>query len=168
MFRSGIVEAVEGYIIRLAAQFGGEDEVIQGYPFERTIIDGVSRYMQVQSRVGAEPPIVVMVTVSGVRGYRIQTGAQGEDLLARREGGAVRFDRDLLLLPDVLIDTFDADVPRALRPVFDSFWQAGGKMRSQNYDENGGSGATSRPDARRASAPSRVARSPCLRALQPR
>ena len=43
----------------------------------------------------------------------------------------------MLILPDVLIEDYDCDVPAALRPVFDALWNAAGYERSLNYDENG-------------------------------
>jgi len=46
-------------------------------------------------------------------------------------------DRDILLLPEVLVDEFSAETPQVLRPAFDALWQACGFERSQNYDASG-------------------------------
>jgi hypothetical protein len=48
-----------------------------------------------------------------------------------------RIDRDAGALPDVLIDSWDADPPTVLRPVFDVFWQSGGVSGSPSYDAAG-------------------------------
>jgi hypothetical protein len=136
LFRSGILEAVEGWMIRQGARFAGVTEVVQGWPFERTLVDGVSRYLRVLARLGVELPVFVLVGVQGIKGYRIQGRDAHDDLLAAR-GGAPRFDRDLILLPDVMIESWEADVPRVLKPLFDAFWQAGGRARSENYSDNG-------------------------------
>jgi hypothetical protein len=54
----------------------------------------------------------------------------------------VLIDRDMLLLPDVLIEDY-ADVSSiqkvaaAMRPAFDAVWNACGHARSYNYDEQG-------------------------------
>jgi hypothetical protein len=37
----------------------------------------------------------------------------------------------------VLIEAWDGDVPKLLRPVFDAFWQSGGIAASPSYDAEG-------------------------------
>jgi len=46
-------------------------------------------------------------------------------------------DRDVLVLPDVLIDEPPKDLPKAMRPIFDAAWNACGVAQSVNYDKNG-------------------------------
>jgi hypothetical protein len=46
-------------------------------------------------------------------------------------------DRDAALMPDVLIERLDEDIPKALRPMFNAVWNACGFARSFNYDNNG-------------------------------
>ena len=45
--------------------------------------------------------------------------------------------RDVVLLPDIVVDGDDTDVPRALRPTFDALWQALGYDRSPSYGADG-------------------------------
>ncbi len=42
-------------------------------------------------------------------------------------------DRDLLCLPDVLIESYDIDVLQTLRPVLDALWQSADYPRSMRY-----------------------------------
>jgi hypothetical protein len=44
---------------------------------------------------------------------------------------------DVVRLPDLVIDDFGADLPRALRPIIDTFWRADGKHRSPFFNEEG-------------------------------
>jgi hypothetical protein len=134
LFRNGIVEAVEGRMIRLAATFANEQQVLQGYPFERTVVDGVQRYVSLQRDIGVGLPVAVLLTLTGVGGYRIQTADQRAEAL-RDE--VHRFDRNLIPLPEALFDGWEDDVPSTLRPTFDAFWQAGGFHGSPNYDADG-------------------------------
>ena len=46
-------------------------------------------------------------------------------------------DRDVLIMPEILIENYEADVGRALRPAFDSVWNAAGWSGSINYDQTG-------------------------------
>ena len=52
----------------------------------------------------------------------------------------VSIDRDVLLLPEILIsehiDRIE-DTARMLRPLFDTLWQASGRSGSPNYDQEG-------------------------------
>ena len=47
------------------------------------------------------------------------------------------FDRDSLLLPDLLIDDLAVDLPSLLKPAFDAMWQASGWSRCLDYGEEG-------------------------------
>jgi hypothetical protein len=40
-------------------------------------------------------------------------------------------------LPQIYIESFDADVPAALRPAFNMFWNAFGFLRCDMYDAEG-------------------------------
>lgn len=46
-------------------------------------------------------------------------------------------DRNLIFVPEVLIDSQGADIPTALKPTFDAIWNAFGYERSFNYYEAG-------------------------------
>lgn len=46
-------------------------------------------------------------------------------------------DRDVLALPECVVESLDVDPASVLRPAFDSLFQAGGFLRSSNYDERG-------------------------------
>ena len=46
-------------------------------------------------------------------------------------------DRDILCLPEILIESYDIDTRIVLKPCFDSVWNACGYAKSQLYDKNG-------------------------------
>jgi hypothetical protein len=52
---------------------------------------------------------------------------------------AFSFDRDVLLIPDILIEenVKDSDVPILLNPLINSIWNACGYQNSPNYDTVG-------------------------------
>jgi hypothetical protein len=127
LYRSGVIEAVD------AALFAARSDELLGSPFERTMVDDVSRCLAIQRDRGAEPPIFLLSTVLHADGARIVPPAGSVEPY----GGWPRIDRSPVLLPDVVFDDFDADVPTVLRPLFDSFWQSGGFLRSPNYTEAG-------------------------------
>jgi hypothetical protein len=46
-------------------------------------------------------------------------------------------DRDILLLPEALVDTYNVKPEIVLKPAFDAIWNSCGLAKSLNYDENG-------------------------------
>lgn len=91
------------------------------------MIDAVNAYLGSMKRLEIPCPIVVLMGIAGAIGA---VADEGEG-----EGGAP-IDRELLLFPDLLIEEYGSDVPRALRPLFDTLWNALGYERSPNYDPN--------------------------------
>ena len=57
-------------------------------------------------------------------------------------GGPQRFtsrhtiDRDILLVPDQLIDDYAKSLDEALHPIFDAVWQSAGWHASSSFDED--------------------------------
>lgn len=135
LFRNGIFEGVDTNT--LAAHDPGEDPPrMYAYWFEQAINTGLANPVAVLARTGVEPPIAVLVSVLGARGYRVLSGNRLE-----RPSESHFIDRDLLVLPDVVVEGYPEDyrveLPRLLRPVVDAFWQAGGWPRSKGYDGEG-------------------------------
>jgi hypothetical protein len=52
-------------------------------------------------------------------------------------GDVYPIDRDMLLLPEVVIENYNVEAQHILKPCFDSIWNACGLSESLNYDENG-------------------------------
>src|SRR5262249_48876953 len=92
-----------------------------------------ARLLRFQRDLGVEPPIALFVTLLGVADLEIR----GLDQQLPQWGGPPVIDRNVVPLPEVVIDSFDSYVGRLLRPLFDGFWQSGGLPRSPHYDGNG-------------------------------
>ena len=126
VFRSGQVEAVSADLVR---DVSGR-KIIASLSYEKTLLECTARYMKALEVVGVQPPLLVMVAFIGARG-----ATMGVDI---RYGGDLHpIDRDVLVLPDVLIDEPPKDLPRAIRPIFDAAWNACGAPQSANYDNTG-------------------------------
>jgi hypothetical protein len=141
IFRSGAIEAVETTLLPLT-EFRRETnsrppDFISFTDFERQVIGAVSRYTQLQKRIGITPPIYILVTLLGVKGFKVTTGPTLLDL------SVDSIDRDTLFLPDMVMDEFADEAGASeqagalLKPVFDALAQAAGLPKSRNYDENG-------------------------------
>jgi hypothetical protein len=105
---------------------------------EGEIVDATRRFLGLLSKMGVEPPFLVMLTLVGVLGYRL-----GVD--ERRAHRTTRpIDRDILLVPDLLIEEVAGDIVKSLKPIFDAIWNASGWPGSANYDDVSGDWAGSR------------------------
>ena len=128
VFRSGRIEAV-------TTDFLSEKD---GQPFiasvwyEEQLMRYTKIYTKSLEKLDVQPPVAVLLSIIGAKGAYMEISPR---YLTTREQRAI--DRDMLLLPDVLMLRFDCDIPSLLRPVFDAIWNACGYPKSLNYDENG-------------------------------
>ncbi len=71
--------------------------------------------------VGIQPPIVIELALLGVRDYYMGVGQR-----FARFGTPDLIKEDDLVLPGVLIENWDADLGKLLRPIFDTVWNHAG------------------------------------------
>lgn len=131
-FRSGAVEAVEASMLNSTV----EPTFIPSATLEDSVIMGVTRYWVLLQSLGIEPPIVVFLSLLGIKNRKV-AGPRG---VPRPFEGIAPIERDAVILPEVLIEKVTNDpyeVARALRPAFDTIWQASGWDGSKHYDQNG-------------------------------
>jgi hypothetical protein len=128
LFRSGIIEAVEGSILE-------PDEhglYIPSRLYEEELIRSLTHYLTVLKTLGVVKPIFVMLNLLGVKGYIM--GINPERYFLHE---VYKIDRDNLLLPEILIEDYEDSSEKILKPTFDSIWNACGFQRSFNFNENG-------------------------------
>jgi hypothetical protein len=126
VFRSGAIEDGEGDMFKYSVP----SKKISA-PLEEIIVNGLPRLLEVQRQMDLPLPVFVMVTLLGVKGFSMNTNARFFNISERA------IDRDIVSLPEAVIQDYGVDVRTALRPTFDALWQACGFERSLNYDERG-------------------------------
>jgi hypothetical protein len=131
-FVSGIVEAVDSFVLGDQADDPDGDKVIPSLRFEETILEALPKYSCIQERLGVEPPVFVMLSLLGVKGRFMQVDTP--DFSGVKD---VQIDRDALLIPEIMVESFEYSPEEVLRPAFDAVWRAAGWERSMNYDEEG-------------------------------
>ena len=128
VFRSGIFEAVAtGLMLQREGNF-----LIPAPALEGKLLESLRKYLALAKGLGVSMPMVIMLSMHGVRGYRIWFRSDWYDY-----GQMHAIDRDALLLPDVLLEDFSTLADVAMKPIFDALWQAGGLAGCQHYDEKG-------------------------------
>jgi Putative DNA-binding domain len=127
VFRSGAIEAGKG---RVANTDQIAHQSLPSWKIERNIIDAAGRFLSAIKDLNLPLPAFAMLTLIGVKGYQMASGNA-----PFYEYGTIH--RDVLSLPEIMIEDFGIDLSWLLRPMFDAMWQAAGFPRSPNYDENG-------------------------------
>ncbi len=132
-FRNGAVEAVDSDILR--DRWQDVKKIIPNVLFEREIVYGLQRYLAALASMKVQPPLLVMVSLLGVRNFNmaVDESKYWHGPVPIKDG----IDRDNLILPGVIVESYEVDLPALLKPVFDSIWNATGWKGSENYDEQG-------------------------------
>jgi hypothetical protein len=126
VFRGGIIEAANASL--LEPEKDGR-KLIAGVAYEDVLLKGLRRYLDLQRRLGVEPPVVVMLSLLGVKGYSMLVSP------GRRFNEGHQIDRDALLMPEALVEDLETRADAVLRPVFDALWNAAGWPGSINFDD---------------------------------
>jgi len=128
IFRNGMIEAVEADMLRPR----NGRHIIPGVAYEEELLTALSRFVDIQKKIGVEPPLFIMLSLIGVSGYTIAT--HPSDPIPYR---TQLIDRDTLIIPEVLLDSFEFEPGEVMRPLFDSIWNAAGWPGSTNYNAAG-------------------------------
>lgn len=127
LYRNGIIEAVNSEML----WSGREEKVISITYIEDALIESVPIYMNVYEKLNIDLPIFLFVTLVDVKSYRIP-GERSWDL-----SKPYPIDRDIVMIPEIIIETKDFEPSMILKPIFDSIWNACGYKGSFNYDNEG-------------------------------
>jgi hypothetical protein len=127
LFRNGVMEAVDVSMLL----YGLERRVMPIEGIEKELIETLENYLKLLKTLGINPPILAALSFLGVRGFTMATPRMRFGLASHP------IDRDNLLMPEVLINSFDESASTILRPSFDTLWQSAGWQRSLCYDDKG-------------------------------
>lgn len=125
-FRNGALEAVES---RLLAY---RERMIPSGVYEREVMEALAIYLRLSEQMGLGLPLWVGLALTGVRGFKMWFD-QSRFIVTEES----LIDRDILVLPEILVDHRDVNAATVLRPAFDAIWNACGWARSMNYDQDG-------------------------------
>ncbi|MFD2413074.1 AlbA family DNA-binding domain-containing protein [Paenibacillus rhizoplanae] len=130
IFRNGIIEAVDKGMIKVDSK----KNLIPSVAFEKNIIEKLNRYFIELKNLRIVPPVVLLLSVNGIKNFKL---AVSPEIWGPDNDG---FTKNNILLPEVIFETFPENpyaLARSLKPLFDTFWNAGGWSKSMNYDEQG-------------------------------
>lgn len=123
-YRNGIIESVEAYWLR--------EKYIQIASLERSIIESLSDYLNLMRDLRTPLPIFIFLTLIGVKNHFIPGSREPFFLPAEHTIG-----KNILQLPEQIIEEYPTKVDTILKPIFDSLWNAGGYSGDLYYADNG-------------------------------
>jgi hypothetical protein len=129
VFRNGALEAVK---VRVVSDLRPGQLFIPTLDFDKWIFQRLPGYLAGLQNLEVPPPLVMMITLQGVRGARLGVYPTPID-----DPPAIL--RDVLALPEIIIERYgsELDYQRAARPAFDALWNAGGYAKSNHFDATG-------------------------------
>ncbi|MFJ8220767.1 toll/interleukin-1 receptor domain-containing protein [Bacillus cereus] len=123
-FKNGIIESVDTDLLNKR-----ERKYIPGIAFEREILRLIeSRYKVALKKLGIKLPFAISITLTDVEDYYISMNPEYSN-------GKIG-DR-ILKLPTVVVNSWEDDIGKVLRPSFDYLWNNCGVAESPNYDADG-------------------------------
>jgi hypothetical protein len=146
IFRNGALETVDTSLVPHSAT-GGH---LQAANLKADVIEKLGYYVSSLKLLGADVPFAVAMSLLGVKGYEIGpretalmygNGRFNRDVkcyIAEKELAPDkmyrigRFDRDMILVPEVLLESFDTDIAHLMKQPFDVVWNAAGWACSIN------------------------------------
>ena len=130
-YRDGVIEAVDGRTLKPYVERGKDAPPrIPSKVFERSIREFIAAELPIMGTMGILPPVVIFVTFVAVKGYRMAIDSGPRLRPVSDEGSPI--DRDVLMLPEVVVEDLGKDVSAQLTPIFNLVWNACGFEKSLN------------------------------------
>lgn len=127
LFRNGIIEAVEDYVLIASRQ-----KIIPITDIEIRLLSFIKYYLEVHCMLNIEGPILFSLAFFGVKGY-FYPPTSGL-------GNVYPVEKDLLVFPDILFEKTDislVEIGKRLRPCYNAIWNSVGYPGSPNYNSEG-------------------------------
>lgn len=128
IFRNGAMEFVEVFS-------DNTKPIVDLYSVESYVLQQLQHAWIILENLGVEMPLVVMMSVLGVK---------GKSLVVQRLGfydpppnGHFPVSKENLLIPATVAESYEQDLKVMAKPIFDILWNVGGWQRSLSYDETG-------------------------------
>jgi hypothetical protein len=117
-FRNGVIESVRSGIVYSPQGI----PVIYGGLIEDLLVQSITKYFNLLKQIGIQPPIFLFLTLTGVRNVVMYINIINHT----RSSHTIKIDRDILQIPELVIENFDIPVEKLLKPAFDTIWNACG------------------------------------------
>jgi len=124
IFNNGIGESVN------TSMLDNSQKLIPCICYEKEIIKFVEKYLKYITELEINPSYFIAVTLVNIKGYKMET----RHILHPYSN---EIDRDILLIPGIVVEDLEKPIDSQLKPIFDSIWNSCGRMGSSNYNNEG-------------------------------
>ena len=124
-----MIEAVLSNISRTID--GGQTTALNIGFIQQSILETLPTYLQFLRELGIHPPVWCFLTLMKMKSLTILRSGHIDQ---------PPIDREILYLPEAMIDDLSTDALTPLKPLFDMVWNAAGWDESLNATPNGSSG----------------------------
>jgi hypothetical protein len=132
LFRNGIVEVVfSDVFFDPPSEMKMEVAGVGAGVVARELVALVERLQRLFRILDVPPAVSFFISLHGMKAVRLHV-SQRLSLY-----GGYAFDRDTILLPEVVLDGYDSPPPTILKPAMDALWQAAGLERCFDYADDG-------------------------------
>lgn len=125
VFKNGIVETVDSWIIQ---PFQEGKKLLYIEQIEDLIINFIYRVPKIYEVININPPLVILLTITGVYDYELGTNTLYFNL--------PKVGKDILIFPDILIEDWTS-LDDMIKPLFDTLWNSVGIAKSNLNFNNG-------------------------------
>lgn len=125
MFRNGVIESVDT-VFGLSSPGHRSQINIEG--LETNILQRVRDFSGLYSDLNVPPPVIVTLSILGAEGYEMRPHN------AHFIDDEIVVDRADLILPEVILENFEANPAAKLKPLLEALWNAGNWSGSPIYD----------------------------------
>jgi hypothetical protein len=124
IFRNGVLESVSAELMYGSAAI--HSSRLEG----QLVRQSVPSYLKCLQKLQIAPPVFVGLSLIGVANHAMEPPQPGPFNQGQPLG------RDILILSEVMFETYDANVAVTMKPIFDSIWNASGRAESPFYEGN--------------------------------
>lgn len=131
LYKSGIIESLNADLLR---EYDGKKliYVSKSFSVEEKIISFVTAALAILKKIEIQPPIYLFLHLLNVKGYGI-----GSDRLRQSFIGERGIDKDILQLPEIVLENYPANLSPILKEWFETIWNSCGFEKCYSFDENG-------------------------------
>lgn len=123
VFKNGIIESVNSWVI----QPNNDRKQLFIESIEEIVIYFMHRVHEIYKIINIEPPIVALLTLTGVQDFELGT----HDIFFSFDNKKV--GKDILIFQDILIEEWKLGIDEIIKPWCDSLWNAVGFDESKSY-----------------------------------
>jgi hypothetical protein len=126
LFRNGIIE---GVWMPYNPKANGNVEKSICVEYEASVVSSIKEFLSIQKTLGVAPPICVMISFLEVKDCllteKISPGYNDSII------GGFSIKEERLLLPEVIFESFEVDILKEMKPIFDIVLNAAGVSRAE-------------------------------------